>query len=231
MLERWNRAAALEVLAAVAFAAAVLLAFTRLVAVVEVRPGVVLADPVLSHFRPIDVSWLTFGLIYASFLSAFLLLLPRPDRLAHGFAAYGLMFFFRGVAMYLTPLDPPVDTLPLKDPFVQLFSPDGMALTKDLFFSGHTASAFLLVLLAPGRKSRAFFLATTAGIAACVLLQKVHYTVDVFVAPAYSYLAYRLIGALRKAIALEPGGGRDLSSIPAIPAGGRDREAARTDPV
>ncbi len=221
MFERWNRTAALEVLAAVAFATVVLLGFARFVAGIEVRPGVVLPDPLLSHFRPVDVSGVTFGLIYASFISAFLLLVKRPDRLAHGFAAYGLMFLFRGVAMYLTPLDPPIDTLPLKDPFVQLFSPDGAALTRDLFFSGHTASMFLLVLLAPGPKSRAFFLATTAGIAGCVLLQKVHYAVDVFVAPAYSYLAYRLIGVLRRALGLELGPGATPSRL--------DREATRAN--
>lgn len=223
MLDRWNRAAALEVVGAVAFATAVLLGFARFAAGVELRPGVVLPDPLLSHFQPKDVSWITFGLIYASFISAFLLLVRRPDRLAHGFAAYGLMFLFRGMAMYLMPLDPPVDTLPLKDPFVQLFSPDGTVLTKDLFFSGHTASMFLLVLLAPGPKSRAFFLVTTAGIAGCVLLQKVHYAVDVFVAPAYSYLAYRLIGGLRKALGLELG--------PGAPPVARERGAGRTAPL
>jgi hypothetical protein len=198
MLARWDRKSALEVLVAVAFATAVLLSFARFVATVEVRPGVVLPDPLLVWFQAVDLSWLSFGLIYASLIMAFMLLVPRPDRLAHGFAAYGLMFLFRWVGMYLTPLDPPVGMIPLRDPFVQLFSPDGVVLTKDLFFSGHTASMFLLVMLAPGRRSRAFFLLTTAGIAACVLLQKVHYGVDVFVAPAYSYVAYRLVGLLRK---------------------------------
>jgi PAP2 superfamily C-terminal len=204
MLDRWNRSAALQVAASVAFATAVLLAFARFVVRVERRPGAVLTDPLLAHFEAVDVSWLTFGLIYASFIAAFLLLVPRPDRMAHGFAAYGLMFVLRGIAMYLTPLDPPVGMLPLRDPFVQLFNPGGAALTRDLFFSGHTASMFLLVLLAPGPRSRAFFAATTATVATCVLLQKVHYGVDVFVAPAYSYLAYRLVGLLRRRLGLAP---------------------------
>jgi hypothetical protein len=202
MRDRWNKWAVLDVSVAIAFAAGVLLYFPHFVAKVEQRPGVVLPDPLLVYFTAVDLSWLTFSLIYGSFFVAFMLLVNRPGRLAHGFAAYGLMFLFRSAVMYLTPLDPPVDTIPLRDPFVQLFSSGGGVLTKDLFFSGHTASVFLLVLLATGRKSRAFFILATAGIGACVLLQKVHYSIDVFVAPAYSYLAYRMIGLLRKKLGI-----------------------------
>jgi hypothetical protein len=180
----------------------------------------VLADPLLELFEAVDVSWVTFGILYASFISAFFLLLPRPGRLAHGFTAYGLMFALRSVAMYLTPLDPPEGMLALRDPFVQLFSPGGAELTRDLFFSGHTASMFLVMLMAPGRRSRALYAVAAAAVAACVLLQKVHYGIDVFVAPAYSYLAYRLVGLLRGRLGLAPGAIGEAAAAP--------RRAART---
>jgi len=47
--------------------------------------------------------------------------------------------------MYSAPLDAPERLILLNDPFVQ-FIGSGEALTKDLFFSGHTATLFLLFL-------------------------------------------------------------------------------------
>ena len=57
------------------------------------------------------------------------------------------MVIFRTSAINLVPLEPPDTILLLNDPFVQLFG-KGEILTKDLFFSGHTGTLFLLFLLA-----------------------------------------------------------------------------------
>ncbi len=72
--------------------------------------------------------------------------------------AYGLMVVFRIIAMYLTPFEAPEKLLLLNDPFVQLFG-KGDVLTKDLFFSGHTGTLFLLFLLADNKKLKTVFLA------------------------------------------------------------------------
>jgi hypothetical protein len=86
--------------------------------------------------------------------------------------------------------------LALEDPLVQLFG-TGEVLTRDLFFSGHTSTSFLLVLLAPGRATRAFFLACSVAVAGCVLWQHVHYTVDVLAAPPFAFAAYALASRAR----------------------------------
>ena len=173
----------------------------RFLSWVERRPGVVLADPVLALFPPRDVTWLTFGLVYIGLLTTFVLLLPHPRRLVLGAQAYALMVLFRMAVMAVTPLEAPPDTIPLRDPLVQILG-TGEVLTRDLFFSGHTATLALLTFLAPSRASRRFFMVCTLLVAICVLWQHVHYTVDVLVAPFVAYASRELVFALHPRAAL-----------------------------
>lgn len=160
--------------------------------VIEKRPGVVLQDPVLQLFAPHDITWLTFALIYSAIISAFLSLIKTPKRFVVTLQAYAIMVIFRMTAMYLLPLDPPPTMLILKDPFVEIFSGDGNPLTRDLFFSGHTSTTFLMFLGVQGRALKTLLGLSTAVVAGCVLIQHVHYTVDVFVAPFCAYAAFRI---------------------------------------
>jgi membrane-associated phospholipid phosphatase len=102
------------------------------------------------------------------------------------------MVVFRLIAMYVTPFSAPEKLLLLDDPFVQFFG-SGQILTKDLFFSGHTATLFLLFLIADKKSFKIFFLCCTLLVAAAVILQHVHYTVDVFTAPFFAYTSYRIV--------------------------------------
>jgi hypothetical protein len=173
----------------------VLTVMSHFLAWVELRPGVVLDDPVLALIPSRDLSWLTFGLIYLGLLSGVAVLLPHPRRLVLGMQAYAVMVLLRMLVMSVTPLDPPLGLVPLRDPLVQSVS-SGEPLTRDLFFSGHTSTMFLLALLAPGRASRIFFGVCTAFVAVLVLWQHVHYTVDVLVAPLFAYFSRELVIAL-----------------------------------
>lgn len=183
---------------------AVLTVMSHFLAWVELRPGVVLDDPLLALIPSRDLSWLTFGLIYLGLLSGVGVLLPHPRRLVMGMQAYAVMVLLRMLVMSVTPLDPPVGMIALRDPLVQSVS-IGEPLTRDLFFSGHTSTMFLLALLAPSRATKAFFGVCTALVAVLVLWQHVHYTVDVLVAPLFAYLARELVLALH-ARALRRGG-------------------------
>ncbi len=174
----------------------VLAVMARFLSWVERRPGVVLADPVLALIPPRDMTWLTFGLVYMGLVTTVVMLLPYPRRLVLGAQAYALMVLFRMGVMAVTPLEAPPDTLPLRDPLVQIFG-TGEVLTRDLFFSGHTATLALLALLAPGRASRRFFVVCTALVAVCVLWQHVHYTVDVLVAPFFAFASCQIVFALQ----------------------------------
>jgi hypothetical protein len=158
---------------------------------VEQRPGVVLADPVLALFAPHDVTWLTFLLIYVALVGAVAILMHDPRRLLLAIHTYIIMVVFRICAMSLLPLDPPQNMISLTDPFVEYLG-TGIPLNKDLFFSGHTSTLFLLSLAMPSRRWQRVFFLCTAAVACCVLLQHAHYAVDVFVAPFFAYASYRL---------------------------------------
>ena len=170
----------------------VLISFSQFLNFIEQREGVVLSDPILKAYNPVDLTWLTFTLIYLSLFLFIITTINKPDRLLKAFQAYGLMVIFRTIAMYLTPFEAPETSLLLDDPFVQLFG-QGEILTKDLFFSGHTGTLFLLFLLAENKTMKYIFLLFTLTVGTAVLLQHVHYSIDVFVAPFIAFGAYRII--------------------------------------
>ncbi|GAA4003436.1 hypothetical protein GCM10022408_13750 [Hymenobacter fastidiosus] len=166
-------------------------------AYLQARPGVVLADPLLAALPAHDVSLPTFILIYLSIGATLSYLLPRPRRLLHGLWAYLLLHLLRTLTLWLVPLDPPTGLLLLRDPLVDVFFYGGPApITKDLFFSGHTATLFLLALAVPPRGWRWSLLAATAAVGALVLVQHAHYTYDVLAAPFFAGLSYWLAGRL-----------------------------------
>ncbi len=170
---------------------AVLAFLARFLTFVEARPGAVLPDPVLALLAPRDLTWLTFSLIYLGLAFGVARLATDPRALLVALQAYVLMVIFRMAAMWVTPLEAPPGMIPLHDPLVRLFGP-GKLLTKDLFFSGHTSTLFLLALAVPGRRSQAFFLLCTAAVAFSVLAQHVHYTIDVLAAPVFAYASFRI---------------------------------------
>lgn len=157
---------------------------------IEKRPGAVLTDPLLHLFKPVDLTWLTFTLIYLSVIVALSTLIFEPQRLLIAIRTYIFLAGFRILSMYLIPLDPPQMLIPLTDPFVESMS--SSTLTRDLFFSGHTSTLFLLYLTAGNAVLRVFFLVCTILVGIFVLVQHVHYTIDVLAAPFYSYACYRM---------------------------------------
>ncbi len=176
--------------------AAVLISLTNFLNYVEARQGVVLSDPILNLFSPIDLTWLIFALIYISIVAAIAALLKNPKQLLFAIQLYTLMVAIRIAAMYLLPLDPPSTMIILNDPLVEFFG-TGQTLTKDLFFSGHTATLFILFLVSEKKMFKSVFLISTIAVALSVILQHVHYTIDVFAAVFFTYACYNLILKLK----------------------------------
>lgn len=88
--------------------------------------------------------------------------------------------------------------IPLVDPIAHA---DGNIFVRDLFFSGHTATTYLVFLVCRRVHWRwkTLFLAVALMTGSMVVVQKTHYTIDVFAAPFFVYTSHGIIQELRRA--------------------------------
>jgi len=162
---------------------------------VQSRPGHGLADPLLALLPVHDVSGPTFALLYGGIAATLVFLLPRPSLLLRALWAYFFLQALRMGTLWLLPLEPPAALIVLHDPVMDhLFAVTTQPIVRDLFFSGHTTTAALLVLAVRGRRWRQVLAATTVAVGTLVLVQRVHYTYDVLAAPFFAWLAYWAAG-------------------------------------
>jgi len=167
---------------------------------IEKREGIVLQDLLLAHLPAYNVSVPVFAIIWA--LSLFTLSRSRKDPFILMTFLYGflVLHLLRVVTISLVPLNPPAGLIPLQDFLSNAFYGKNY-ITKDLFFSGHTASMFLMYFCLRSRKDKAIALVCAIAVGVLVLVQHVHYTIDVLFAPAFTYACYlvgrKLSGAQR----------------------------------
>lgn len=160
---------------------------------IQQRPGIYIHDPILDAFRAHDISWFTFTFIMGGALIAFAYLLFFPEYLILAVQTYMLVTWMRMLAIYFTPWQEPPATIPLKDPFMAFFVYDHRVITRDLFFSGHVSFISSLALSMPNKLMKYIFWFFCAVIAVCILIQHVHYTVDVLFAPPFALLAFAIV--------------------------------------
>ncbi len=157
----------------------------------ESRVGFAFQDPFLSLFRARDITWIIFFTIHIFLIWGVYLILHDPRKSIVWAHAYAIMVMFRVLGLYLLPLQPPLDMIFMHDPVVSTFT-GTVTPVRDLFFSGHTATSFLLFLELRNTKWGWMFLAGSFCLGTCVLLQHVHYSIDVFAAPFFAYTSYKL---------------------------------------
>jgi hypothetical protein len=165
--------------------------FSKFLVYVEIRPGVVLHDPLFDLFDAYDFNTTIFIFIYGSLITGLISLLPRPRFLMLALQTYSIMVIFRFIAMYLTPLDVPRGIINLRDPLVFTVG-TGMVVTKDLFFSGHIASLTILFFTAKNKYLRWTFFIVGLFVGSMIFLQKAHYTIDMLAAPFFAFAAYTI---------------------------------------
>lgn len=171
--------------------------FSRYLLFNEARHGAVIDDPLLSTFDAVNLNALIFFAIYSSLLIGLIAFSFKPELLMTAFQTYTLLVLFRMLAMYLIPLEPPPGCIDLQDPVVFMMG-TGQKIIKDLFFSGHTSTAFLLFQVAKNKFLKIYFLIATVTVGVSVIIQKAHYTIDVFAGLIFSYASYQLIKTLHK---------------------------------
>lgn len=158
---------------------------------IEHRNGYQLKDLILANLPATNVSIPVFAMIW-SMVTLFIVRSVKDPQL---FILYVYSFLFlcicRIITMFFVPLNPPTNLIPLVDPLSNsLYGKD--FITKDLFFSGHTATLCLFFFCFQRKIDRIVALVCTIAVGILVLVQHVHYTVDVVAAPFFAFLCYYL---------------------------------------
>lgn len=178
----------------------------------EARPAPTLPDAVLAHVPYVPWvdrhNYLVWLVAYVPI--ALMLLYADAERFIRYMWTAGVLALVRGVCIVATGLGPVrgVDAHAGMDAearwraFLELgtplgfFTPDGGArvyLTKDLFFSGHTATTLLLLLYVwRFPRLRAPMLLAHVVVVASVFLSHLHYTIDVIGAYAVTLALFAL---------------------------------------
>jgi hypothetical protein len=99
-----------------------------------------------------------------------------------------LLIYHRIAMIYVCPLLAPVRAYPLVDMTHQLVLRGVNTFQNDLFFSGHVACGIMLGLTIHDEPSASNWHYLCTGLQAlCMLFSRVHYTIDILVAPYVSY--------------------------------------------
>lgn len=168
-----------------------LLAFPYFFQTIEQKSGPVLNDWVLDQLPPTDVSAAIFLIIWATALMLIIHARRSPAVFMLFVYSYVIVSLSRMITISLVPLDPPVGLIPLIDPISNAFY-GKTYITKDLFYSGHTSTIFLMFLCFRQRLMRLLALLGSLIVGGLLLAQHVHYTIDVLGAFIFTYPLYRL---------------------------------------
>jgi len=146
-------------------------------------------DLLWDHLPVMDVDGiLNYGLI----LFILILLgyaLAEPKRLSFGFKTLALFIVIRAVFTTFTHLGP----APVHTPIDPNYLLSDLLFGNDFFFSGHTGIPFLMALIFWNNKIiRYISLAGSVLFGACVILGRLHYSIDVFAAFFITYTIFHI---------------------------------------
>jgi hypothetical protein len=156
---------------------------------IEKRNGISFNDYLLAWLPAYDLSLFIFVVIWSMALLTFSRFRQDPSIFLTFLWGFILINLSRFISIGLLPLNAPADLIPIHDPISnQFYGPK--FITKDLFFSGHTAAMFLMFLCLKKKTDKILALIATIFIGVAVLLQHVHYTMDVVMAPVITYFLW-----------------------------------------
>lgn len=120
-------------------------------------------------------------------------LLYYPRRMPFLLLLLGIYMSIRTLYVFLSPVGAPVDILDMRE-LDSLFSwvAGEYTFQNEFIFSGHTAVPFLFALFFEERRHRRVMALGSLAMAACVLLTKNHYSVDVLSAYLVGYAIFVL---------------------------------------
>lgn len=158
---------------------------------IESRPGTKLGDFVLDIIPAYNVSWGVFFILYSAIAIGMYTHRAHPKTVLIILQTYILVTFVRMLTITLLPLEPPDGYIPLREPVVQFFTNGGKIISKDLFFSGHVSTVLSVYLGTHLPKTKSVLFVCVVAMCVLLLVQHVHYTVDVLAALPATWLVYR----------------------------------------
>ena len=199
--QQWNeRPFSIQFVFTLALLSILLFSLSYFFTYIEARAGRRVNDIVLNLIPPVDLSVVTFLLIYTAALVCIISLLNKPELFLKAVQAYFLILIFRMITLLVFPLEPPEGIILLKDPFIEHFFYGQVRITKDLFFSGHVATVCLLYLANPVKKLNWFYLSVFVLVALFIMVQRVHYSFDVLFAPVFAWLSWKLANKILQSV-------------------------------
>jgi hypothetical protein len=160
---------------------------------IQGRKGTVLGDWLLEQIPAFDVSKLIFAIIYMSVIYLLISLIGRPKTFLWFAWAFNIETTFRFASIYLVALEPPLGLVDLHDPLAEIFIyGENMAITKDLFFSGHTATMVFVAYFLPTKQGRFIAIGLTGMIMVLLAIQHVHYSIDIIAAPIVTWISIQI---------------------------------------
>jgi hypothetical protein len=156
---------------------------------IEKREGLVLNDWLLNWISPHDVSILIFIFVWALTILLIVRMVQKPYIFLTMLWAFVILSIIRVGTITFTALNAPKGLIILVDPLSNIFYGNTF-ITKDLFYSGHTSTAFLMFLCLQKKPDKIFAVIATFMIGTLLLVQHVHYTVDVLAAPLFAFFSW-----------------------------------------
>jgi len=160
--------------------------------VIGPKAGILLNDPVLNFFTPMDWSSAVFAILTIAIVQTFAMYFMSPYVVLTAMTTYCIINIIRMITMYLFTLEPPADMILLQDPVSAFLAYPDSTFAKDLFFSGHVSTMMALVFVEKDWRWKTLKVVGTALMGLFLAWQHVHYTVDLVAAPVITYLAYIL---------------------------------------
>jgi hypothetical protein len=157
----------------------------------DLKQGIVLNDWVLKRLPAVDVSVPIVFLMSSVVLLYIIRCATNPNLVILYVMAVLFQLVFRIITINFTRFLAPQELIALNDPIANVLY-QSRFITKDLFYSGHTAAMFLFFLCANKKADKYYILFSTITVGFLLLVQHVHYTIDVAFAPAFAFLAYWL---------------------------------------
>jgi hypothetical protein len=160
---------------------------------IQQRDGIVMKDVILANIPAKNVSTPIFAIIYLSVIYLIVRIIRQPKQFLWFAWAFNLETIMRFASIYWVALNPPEGLVDLHDPIAELFIyGENLAITKDLFFSGHTATMVFVCYFLPMAKERKIAIALTSVLVILLMVQHVHYSLDILAAPIATWVAIQL---------------------------------------